>query len=236
MAVALRLNGVTRRYRLASDNYVDALRGVTLEVESGDMVAIMGPSGSGKSTLMHVAGGLDRPDSGGVWLEEARVDTLTDRKLAALRSSQVGFVFQGFNLLSTLSAAENVALAGEYAGKSRREAMRRATELLGLFGLADRVSHKPSELSGGEQQRVAIARALMNDPCVLMADEPTGNLDSNTSAEIMAELTRLNREEGMTLLLVTHDPNVAGTCRTRVNMRDGLIAEAEAEPEYEIVL
>ncbi len=229
MVLALQLERVTRRYRLGADNYVDALRGVDLSVEAGDMVAIMGPSGSGKSTLMHVAGGLDTPDAGGVWLEGTRIDTLSDRRLTALRSRRIGFVFQGFNLLPALTALENAALAGQYGGMSRRQASRRATELLGLLGLGERARHRPSELSGGEQQRVAIARALMNDPCLLMADEPTGNLDSATSAEIMAELERLNREHGMTLMLVTHDPGVATLCRRRVEMRDGLIVGTKTE-------
>jgi len=229
MGLALQLDSVTRRYRLGSANYVDALRGVDLDVETGDMVAIMGPSGSGKSTLMHIAGGLDTPNSGVVWVEGTRIDTLSDRRLAALRGQRIGFVFQGFNLLSTMTALENTALAGQYAGMGKRESARRAEELLGALGLADRAGHRPSELSGGEQQRVAIARALVNDPCVLMADEPTGNLDSTTSAEIMAELGRLNSEHGMTLLLVTHDRTVASTCRRRVSMRDGLIVEPGAE-------
>ncbi len=229
MGLALKLEGVTRRYRLGADNYVDALRSVDLSVEAGDMVAIMGPSGSGKSTLMHIAGGLDTPDSGAVWVEGTRIDTLSDRRLTALRSRRIGFVFQGFNLLPGLTALENTALAGQYRGMSRREAARRATDLLALLGLADRARHRPSELSGGEQQRVAIARALMNDPCLLMADEPTGNLDSTTSAEIMTELGRLNRERGMTLMLVTHDPGVAALCLRRIDMRDGTIVAAETE-------
>jgi putative ABC transport system ATP-binding protein len=229
MGLALRLERVTRRYRLGADNYVDALRGVYLNVEAGEMVAIMGPSGSGKSTLMHIAGGLDTPDSGAVWVEGERIDTLSDRRLTALRSRRIGFVFQGFNLLPALTALENTALAGQYCGMSRRQASRRAMELLAVLGLGERSRHRPSELSGGEQQRVAIARALMNDPCLLMADEPTGNLDSTTSAEIMTELERLNRERGMTLMLVTHDPGVATLCRRRVDMRDGLVVGTATE-------
>jgi putative ABC transport system ATP-binding protein len=229
MGLALRLEGVTRRYKLGADNYVEALRGVDLEIDAGDMVSIMGPSGSGKSTLMHVAGGLDRPDGGEVWLEGARVDKLRDRDLARMRGSSVGFVFQGFNLLPTMTAHENTALAGHYAGLSKRDSAERATTLLDMLGLGSRKDHKPSELSGGEQQRVAIARALVNEPCVLMADEPTGNLDTTTSAEIMAELARLNTEDGTTLLLVTHDPGVATACRTRIDMRDGLVVEETAE-------
>ena len=223
MAHAMRLEGVTRSYKLGAENYVHALRGVDLEIESGDMAAIMGPSGSGKSTLMHIAGGLDRANAGRIWIEDARVDELADRHLAKLRGQRVGFVFQGFNLLPTMTALENTALAGRYAGLSRRASTERAAELLAMVGLDQRSGHRPSELSGGEQQRVSIARALVNEPCILMADEPTGNLDSSTSAEIMALLSRLNREDGMTLLLVTHDPGVADACRTRIEMKDGRI-------------
>lgn len=224
MAPALAVKDVTRRYRLGADNYVHALRGVSLEIEDGEMVAIMGPSGSGKSTLMHIAGGLDVPDSGEAWIERTRIDTLSDRKLTRLRSKRVGFVFQGFNLLHTLTAQENVALAAEYAGLSKRAASKRAGDLLGVLGLQERLAHRPSELSGGEQQRVAVARALVNEPCMLMADEPTGNLDSVTSAEIMELLARINAEQGMTIVLVTHDDAVAGRCKRLVRMRDGRIA------------
>ena len=229
MTTALAINGVTRRYRLGADNYVHALRGVSLEVEDGEMVAIMGPSGSGKSTLMHIAGGLDVPDSGEAWIEGTRIDTLSDRKLTRLRSKRVGFVFQGFNLLHTLTAKENVALAAEYAGLSKRDAAQRAQELLVMLGLRERIGHRPAELSGGEQQRVAVARALVNDPCMLMADEPTGNLDSVTSAEIMDLLARVNVEQGMTIVLVTHDHGVANRCRRLVEMQDGLIANDGGE-------
>ncbi len=223
MTTALAVKDVTRRYRLGADNYVHALRGVTLSIEDGEMVAIMGPSGSGKSTLMHIAGGLDVPDSGETWIEDTRIDRLGDRKLTKLRSRRVGFVFQGFNLLHTLTAQENVALAAEYAGSSKRAAAKRSEEILGLLGLQERLGHRPAELSGGEQQRVAIARALVNDPCMLMADEPTGNLDSVTSAEIMDLLVRINAEQGMTVVLVTHDHGVAGRCRRLVEMQDGRI-------------
>jgi len=223
MPTALSIRDVARRYQLGRDNYVDALRGVSLEVEAGDMVAIMGPSGSGKSTLMHIAGGLDTPDSGEVRIGDLRLDASSDRTLAAMRSTRIGFVFQGFNLLPTFTAQENVALAAEYGGQRRRQASREAAAMLDRFGLGDRLRHKPSELSGGEQQRVAVARALINRPSVLMADEPTGNLDTGTSAEIIELLARINRDEGMTVLLVTHDPGVAASCRRTVVMRDGVI-------------
>ena len=229
MTTALSIRDVSRRYHLGKDNYIDALRGVSLDVEAGDMVAIMGPSGSGKSTLMHVAGGLDVPDSGEVWLGDTRIDATGDRRLASIRSQHIGFVFQGFNLLSTLTALENVALAGEYAGLTRRASTQRARELLGRLGLGERLRHKPAELSGGEQQRVAVARALVNEPSVLMADEPTGNLDSVNSADIIDLLSQINRETGMTLLLVTHDPEVAAACHQRIAMRDGRVVDAERE-------
>jgi len=230
MVPALTIDDVTRSYRIGTENYVHALRGVRLTVNPGEMVAIMGPSGSGKSTLMHIAGGLDAPSSGQTWIEQIRTDNLPDRALTRLRSKRVGFVFQGFNLLHTLTAQENVAVAAEYAGLPRRQAAQRARDLLGMLGLADRVDHRPSELSGGEQQRVAIARALINDPCILMADEPTGNLDSATSAEIMNLLSRVNAERGMTVVLVTHDPNVAARCGRVVQMQDGQGIDDGAEP------
>lgn len=231
MTTTLLVKDVARRYELGRNNFVDALRGVTLEIGAGETVAIMGPSGSGKSTLMHVAGGLDSPDRGEVWIGGERVDTMSDRDLAAIRRTHIGFVFQGFNLLSTLSAVENVALAGEYAGLGRRTATQRAEAALAELGLADRLRHRPSELSGGEQQRVAVARALVNQPSVLMADEPTGNLDSENSAEIMDLLSRVNREQGTTVVLVTHDPGVAAACSRLVRIRDGLVAgEEDAQP------
>lgn len=223
MSTTLAVRQVTRRYPLGRENWVDALRGVTLELAAGESVAIMGPSGSGKSTLMHVAGGLDTPDSGEVWIGGERVDTLSDRELAANRARRIGFVFQGFNLLPTMSALENVALAAEYAGLGRREAAVRATEVLEQVGLGERLRHPPSKLSGGEQQRVAVARALVNSPAVLMADEPTGNLDSERSAEIIGLLRQINEEQGTTILLVTHDPGVAASCGRIVTMRDGLV-------------
>jgi putative ABC transport system ATP-binding protein len=229
MSTALSLVGVSRRYELGADNFVEALKGVSLDVEQGEMVAIMGPSGSGKSTLMHIAGGLDQPDAGEVWLEGTRIDALSDAALTAVRSDKVGFVFQGFNLLHTLSAEENVALAAEYHGLSRRRALGKAHELLELLGLEERLDHRPAQLSGGEQQRVAIARALVNEPCVLMGDEPTGNLDTANSAEIMKVLRRINEEHGTTIVLVTHDPSVADNCPRRVMMCDGLIERETAK-------
>ena len=223
MEPIVRVTDVTRRYRLGKQNYVDALRGASLSVAPGEMVAIMGPSGSGKSTLMHIAGCLDRPDAGEVWLVGRRVDTLKGRELARLRGREVGFIFQGFNLVPTMTALENVALAAEYAGASRRTAAMRAQALLESVGLADRLRHVPSELSGGQQQRVAIARALVNEPAIVMGDEPTGDLDTATSNEIVGIMRDINRDRGTTFVIVTHNPEVAAACDRTVQMRDGVV-------------
>jgi len=223
MEPIIRVTDVTRRYRLGKQNYVDALRGASLTVAPGEMVAIMGPSGSGKSTLMHIAGCLDRPDAGEVWLVGRRVDTLKGRELARLRGREVGFIFQGFNLVPTMTALENVALAAEYAGASRRTAAMRAQALLESVGLADRLRHVPSELSGGQQQRVAIARALVNEPAIVMGDEPTGDLDTATSNEIVGIMRDINRDRGTTFVIVTHNPEVAAACDRTVQMRDGVV-------------
>jgi putative ABC transport system ATP-binding protein len=220
-----------KTYRLGRRNTVEALRGVDVEIEAGEMVAIMGPSGSGKSTLMHILGLLHAPD-----VDDGPAPTLTfdgrdltrlsDRQRTALRAREMGFVFQQFNLVPTLSAAENVALAAEYAGERSGRARTKATDALALVGLAERAGHRPAELSGGEQQRVAIARALVNGPSLILADEPTGNLDSTRSAEVLGLLRTLNREHGRTFVLVTHDPEVGRACTRVVRMRDGLVENA----------
>jgi len=214
-----------KRYVLGKENFVDALRGATLDITRGEMAAIMGPSGSGKSTFMHIAGCLDVADGGEVWLNGRRVDTLPPRDLVRVRRTEIGFIFQGFNLIPTLSAEENVALAGEYAGASRADALVRARELLDEVGLGDRMKHVPSELSGGQQQRVAIARALVNEPGIVMGDEPTGDLDTATSAEIVAMMRAVNRERGTTFLIVTHNPEVAVACDRTIRMRDGVVVD-----------
>jgi putative ABC transport system ATP-binding protein len=213
--------GLTKRYQLGKENYVDALRGASLRVRRGEIVAIMGPSGSGKSTMMHILGCLDAPDTGEVWLGDRRVDGLRGRALNDVRRTDLGFVFQGFNLIPSLSALDNVALAAEYAGMPRRQALVAARGTLEAVGLGDRVRHLPSELSGGQQQRVAIARALVNGPSVLFGDEPTGNLDSASSAEIMELMLDINRNTGTTFVLVTHDEDVAARCHRIVRMLDG---------------
>jgi putative ABC transport system ATP-binding protein len=203
---------------------VPALRGVSLTVYPGEFLAIVGASGSGKSTLMNLIGFLDHPTSGTYRFDGKDVSSLSRVALAHLRNQKLGFVFQGFNLLKRYSAVENVELPLLYAGISARERRRRAMEKLELVGLSDRAGHAPSQLSGGQQQRVAIARSLINNPQVLLADEPTGNLDSQTGAEILAEFQRLNREFGQTIVLVTHDPTIAAVAPRLVTVRDGLIA------------
>ena len=223
--VIIRTIGLCKRYRLGKDNFVDALRGATLDIYRGEMAAIMGPSGSGKSTFMHIAGCLDSPDAGEVWMDSQRIDELRGADLVRVRRNAIGFIFQGFNLIPTLSAEENVALAAEYAGLSRHDAVERGRELLELVGLGDRMRHVPSELSGGQQQRVAIARALVNDPSIVMGDEPTGDLDTATSAEIVEMMRRVNVERGTTFLIVTHNPEVAEACDRTIRMRDGVVVD-----------
>ncbi|OFW58184.1 MAG: hypothetical protein A2133_00750 [Actinobacteria bacterium RBG_16_64_13] len=217
---------IHKRYVMGKDNYVDALQGASLEVEEGEMVAVMGPSGSGKSTLLHILGCLDSLNKGEVWLEDRRVDTLRRGELANLRRNEVGFIFQTFNLVPSFTAIENVMLAAEYAGKGRREAREASRNALSLVGLSDRERHRPTELSGGQQQRVAIARALVNGPKVIFGDEPTGNLDSSSSAEIVEMMHQVNRDTRTTFLLVTHDPGVASTCHRVVHMLDGLVTNS----------
>jgi len=219
----------------AGDMAVHALQGVSLDVRRGEFVAIMGPSGSGKSTFMHLLGCLDRPTSGSYCLAGQEVSRLSADELAIVRSRQIGFVFQSFNLLARTTALENVELPMLYAGMPRDTRTSRATELLASVGLGNRLDHRPSELSGGQQQRVAIARALANGAPLLMADEPTGNLDSASSAEIMMLVRRLNEQQGLTVVLVTHDMGVAAWSKRVVTFRDGRIVSdtpvADAVPE-----
>jgi putative ABC transport system ATP-binding protein len=203
---------------------VRAVDDVDLEVPQGELLAVMGPSGCGKSTLLHLLGGLERPTGGEVWLAGRRVDTLSERALARLRRRSVGFVFQAFHLVEELSAAENVELPVLLAGRSRREARRRAGLLLERVGLADRARHLPSRLSGGQRQRVAIARALANDPLVVLADEPTGNLDTAATLDVLRIFEDL-RSAGQTLVVVTHDERVAATADRLVSMRDGMFVD-----------
>lgn len=205
---------------------VHALRGVSLQVQPGEFVAVMGPSGSGKTTLMNLLGCLDRPSSGDYWLAGKLVSRMSPDELALIRNQLIGFVFQGFNLLSRATALKNVMMPLMYAGYSKEEQEYSARKALQLVGLGPRLHHRPSQLSGGQQQRVAIARALVNSPSLLLADEPTGNLDSRTSVEIMAVLQALN-QRGLTIILVTHEPDIAAYARRQVAFRDGLLVRDE---------
>jgi putative ABC transport system ATP-binding protein len=218
--VSIHLEDVFKTYDLG-EVQVHALRGVSLEVRAGEFVAIMGASGSGKSTLMNILGCLDRPTRGRYILDGIDVSSLTKMELAHIRNGKIGFVFQQFNLLSRTSALENVELPTIYAGISPEEREKRARESLNRVGLADRSHHYPSQLSGGQQQRVAIARALVNRPAILLADEPTGNLDSRTSVEIMDILQKLNDEQGLTVVLVTHEHDIAQYAKRAIEFRDG---------------
>jgi putative ABC transport system ATP-binding protein len=218
----IELKDITKVYQMGQVA-VHALRGVSLKVGAGEMLAIMGPSGSGKTTLMNILGCLDQPTSGTYLLDSKDVSRLKDHQLATIRSQSIGFVFQTFNLLARTSALNNVMLPLLYAGTGRAERRGRARQALEIVGLADRISHMPTELSGGQQQRVAIARALVNNPAIILADEPTGNLDSKSGQEIMAVMQALNRERRITVVLVTHDATLAQHSQRIVHLHDGLI-------------
>jgi putative ABC transport system ATP-binding protein len=222
---AIEFSRITKTYKTGSLE-VPVLHGIDMRIERGEYVAIMGPSGSGKSTMMNIIGCLDRPTGGTYRLDGQDVSHLDDNALAAIRLRKLGFIFQGFNLLARTDAIKNVGLPLFYAGVNARERQRRALAVLEEVGLSERAKHKPNELSGGQQQRVAIARALINDPAVLLADEPTGNLDTKTSADIMALFDHLH-ESGRTIIMVTHDENVARYARRVIRLLDGLIVADE---------
>jgi putative ABC transport system ATP-binding protein len=211
-----------RKTYIMGTTKVHALQSVTLDIRKNEYVALMGPSGSGKSTLMNLLGCLDTPSSGGYDLNNIDVSTMTDNELAEVRNKEIGFIFQTFNLLPRLSALENVALPLVYSGMSKSKRLERAQEVLEDVGLGDRVDHKPNELSGGQRQRVAIARALVNNPSIILADEPTGNLDTKTSVEIMEILEKIH-DQGNTIILVTHEPDIAAHAHRIVRLRDGLV-------------
>ena len=219
----LRARGLRKDYG-KGEALVRAVDEVDLDVATGETLAVMGPSGCGKSTLLHLLGGLDRPSAGELWLNDRRTDRLSERALAGLRRGEIGFVFQAFHLMDELTARENVELPALLAGRSPREARRRALALLDRVGLADRANHLPSALSGGQRQRVAIARALINDPLVVLADEPTGNLDSAATLEVLRLFEQLHAS-GLTLVIVTHDERVAATADRLVSMRDGALVD-----------
>ncbi|MCO4202679.1 ABC transporter ATP-binding protein [Aeromonas taiwanensis] len=220
MSELIRLEGVGRRFHLGGSEVL-ALDGVSLTIEAGEYLAVMGPSGSGKSTLLNVLGLLDRPDEGEYWLEGARTARLAEPDLARLRGQAIGFVFQSFHLVPRLTAFENVALPLMLAGVAPAERTTRVAALLAELGLSGRADHRPAELSGGQRQRVAIARAMVTQPRLLLADEPTGNLDSRSGEEVIALLERLNRERGVTLVVVTHDERIGARAGRRIRMNDG---------------
>lgn len=225
---------LTRKYQMGEEE-VHALSGISLEIEKGDYVAIMGPSGSGKSTLMNLLGCLDSPSSGEYWLNDQQVSKLSDDELARVRNKEVGFVFQTFHLLPRYTALENVQLPLVYSNVDPQERLQRAKQALQDVDLADRMSHRPNELSGGQRQRVAVARALINRPSILLADEPTGNLDSNTGKDILALFDRLHGN-GNTIILVTHDAEVASHARRVIRLRDGRIEDERINPQRSTVM
>ncbi|MFC1977012.1 ABC transporter ATP-binding protein [Chloroflexota bacterium] len=219
----IRLQDITKVYPIGKRE-LTVLKGVSINIEQGEMVAIMGPSGSGKTTLMNLIGCLDRPTSGSYCLEDREVSLLTSGELAQIRAQKIGFIFQTFNLLSRITALANVELGMRYAGGVDRQ---RAIEALARVGLSDRISHRPIQLSGGEQQRVAIARALVKNPSLILADEPTGNLDSVSGEEVISILTSLHAQQGINVLLVTHDTNVAHRCQRIIHVKDGEVIDEE---------
>jgi len=221
----IEIENITKVYEIGS-NKVYALKGISLNVQKGDFISIMGPSGSGKSTLMHILGCLDKPSSGKYILDEQRVDSLNDRELSLTRNKKIGFVFQAFNLLPQINVLHNVELPLIYAGLNIRKRREVSTYYLEKVGLKERMNHRPNELSGGERQRVAIARALVNDPAIVLADEPTGNLDTKTGAEIMKVFCNIN-EEGRTIVVVTHEDFIAEYSKKTIRIRDGVVEKEE---------
>jgi len=225
-APLIQVEALHRHFEMG-DQVVHALDGITAPVSAGEFLGIMGPSGSGKSTLLYLLGGLDRPTAGSIRVRDQEITTLDENDLARYRRREVGFIFQSFHLIPTMTALQNVEFPMIFAQVPTRERESRASALLEQVGLADRMDHKPTELSGGQQQRVAVARALVNDPAIILADEPTGNLDSKTGAEILALLGRLSRDEGRTVIVVSHDPLIAGYTTSTLHLLDGKIVDAD---------
>ena len=221
----IRIQDLRRDFPMGQET-VHALDGVSLAVAAGEFLGVMGPSGSGKSTLLYLLGGLDRPTGGHIWVRDQDLAALDENALAAHRRQEVGFVFQSFHLIPTMTALENVEFPMLFARVPPRQRQERARRVLEMVGLADRMAHRPTELSGGQQQRVAIARALVNDPTIILADEPTGNVDSRTGAEVMHVLARLNQEQGRTIVVVSHDPAVVDFAGRCIHLLDGRITEA----------
>ena len=229
----VRVRNVIKRYEMGKI-IVDALRGVNLEVRRGEYISIMGPSGCGKSTLFNMIGGLDKPTEGRVYIDEVDIAQLDAYELAWLRCRKIGYIFQSFNLIGVMTALENVTLPMIFAGRTPDESIQKGIELLSLVGLGDRVQHKPLELSGGQQQRVAIARSLANDPAIVLADEPTGNLDTKTGLEIIMLLRRLNEENGVTIITATHDTKMLDVSDRIFHIEDGRVAKIETRDEIDL--
>lgn len=229
----VRVRNVIKRYEMG-DVIVEALRGINLEIQRGEYISIMGPSGSGKSTLFNMIGGLDKPTDGRVYIDEVDIAQLDAYELAWLRCRKIGYIFQAFNLIPVMSALENVTLPMIFAGTSAEDAVEKAVDLLTMVGLGDRIQHKPLELSGGQQQRVAIARALANDPAIVLADEPTGNLDLNTGRDIINLLKRLNEENGVTIISATHDLKMLDVSDRIFWIRDGQVEKSGGRDEVNI--
>ncbi len=229
----VRVRNVVKRYEMGTI-IVEALRGINMEVKRGEYISIMGPSGSGKSTLFNMIGGLDKPTDGRVYIDEVDIAQLDAYELAWLRCRKIGYIFQSFNLISVMTALENVTLPMIFAGVTSEEGIEKAVQLLTMVGLGDRIQHKPLELSGGQQQRVAIARALANDPAIVLADEPTGNLDLNTGREIINLLKRLNEENGVTIISATHDLKMLDVSDRIFWIRDGQIEKVGARDEIQL--
>ena len=219
----IRMRGIYKRFNVGLENELEILHGIDLDVKEGEFVSIVGASGSGKSTLMNLIGALDRPTEGSYWLDGTVIEDADDRELSAIRNRKIGFVFQNFNLIGRTNALRNVELPMLYAGVPQKKRTERAQMLLDMVGMADRMTHQPNELSGGQKQRVAIARAMANDPAIILADEPTGALDSKTGRMVMDLFHRLNREKGKTIVLITHNQELAAETGRVLTMRDGIL-------------